>query len=121
RRVGMPDFEVLSQNLDPNHVDYGYPISDALYEIRRERRVELALEGHREDDYRRWAAHQIFHSERPKGYPFDQQEFPSLSPLLDENGLLDPFRTRLPNGYQFKPNRDYLNAIPAEEITINPN
>lgn len=52
-RVGMPDFTVNPQNADPNLVDYGYPISDELYEIRRERRVEKAFEQIREDDWKR--------------------------------------------------------------------
>lgn len=31
------------------------------------------------------------------------------------------FATDLPNGYQFKEGRDYLNSIPQDELTINPN
>lgn len=120
-RVGMPAFTVNPQSSDPNLTDYGYSISDALYEIRRERRVELALEGFREDDYRRWAAHGLFKGKRPKGYPFDQNEFPAYNPPLDEKGLIDYFKNFLPNGYQFKENRDYLSSIPAEELNLNPN
>src|SRR5690606_37627343 len=37
KRVGMPDFKVLSQTEDPNYQPYGYSIPDGLYEIRRER------------------------------------------------------------------------------------
>lgn len=120
-RAGMPDFVVHPQSSDPNVVDYGYPISNELYEIRRERRVELSLEGFREDDYKRWAAHKLFKGKRPKGYPFDQNEFPSYHPPLDANGLIDYFQNFLPDGYQFKENRDYLSSIPAEELNLNPN
>jgi len=120
-RAGMPEFSINSQSSNPSLLDYGYPISDELYEIRRERRVELALEGFRSMDYRRWAAHALFKGKRPKGYPFDQNEFPEYHPPLDENGLIDYFQNRLPNGYQFRENQDYLNAIPAEELTLNPN
>ena len=120
-RVGMPGFVVHPQSSDPNRTDYGYPVSDELYEIRRERRVELALEGFREDDYKRWAAHTLFKGKRPKGYPFDQNEFPAYNPPLDEKGLIDYFKNFLPNGYQFKENRDYLSSIPAEELNLNPN
>lgn len=120
-RVGMPDFTVHLQSADPNWVDYGYSISDELYEIRRERRVELALEGFREDDYRRWAAHTLFKGKRPKGYPFDPTEFPNYHPPLDDDGRIDYLRSFLPNGYQFKEGRDYLNSIPAEELNLNPN
>ena len=69
-RAGMPDFTVNPQSSDLNPADYGYSISDELYEIRRERRVELAFEGLRNEDYRRWAAHSLFKGKRPKGYPF---------------------------------------------------
>lgn len=83
-RAGMPDFTVNPQSADPSPTDYGYPISDELYEIRRERRVELALEGFRADDYLRWAAHTLFQEETLKGYPFDPEEFPDYNPSLDE-------------------------------------
>lgn len=120
-RVGMPDFSVNNQLDDPNWLDYGYSISNELYEIRRERRVELALEGHRANDYKRWAAHMLFKGQRPKGYPFKESEFPNLNPSLDENGLIDFFQQALDNGYQFRENQDYLSPIPSEEITLNPN
>ena len=42
----MPDFTVPG-GTEPMRVDYGFPISSELYEIRRERTVELAFEGHR--------------------------------------------------------------------------
>lgn len=119
-RVGMPDFTVNLQSSDHSRVNYGYPISDELYEIRRERRVELALEGHRLDDLKRWAAHKLFKDLRPKGYPFDENEFPSFNPPLDENGLIDYFKNLMPNGYQFRESQDYLMPIPLGELTLNP-
>lgn len=120
-RVGMPDFEVNSKNSYFNYDDYGYSISDELYAIRQERRVELANEGFRENDYRRWAAHALFKGKRPKGYPFNSQEFPNYQPRVDSNGLIDYYYSRLPNGYQFRENRDYLTSIPQDELMLNPN
>lgn len=120
-RAGMPDFEVLSQDADPNKIDYGYDISDALYEIRRERRVELAFEVLREQDWKRWAAHELFLNKRPKGYPFSSMEFPDESPVVDENGLLDPLQVELSGGYNFIPGRNYLESVPQTELTLNPN
>lgn len=119
-RAGMPEFKIIPQDQDPNLEEYGYSISDALYEIRRERKIELAYEGFRANDYKRWAAHALFKNKRPKGYPFDQSEFPNLNVLLDENGLIDYFQEAMPNGYQFRENQDYLNSIPLEELTLNP-
>jgi len=121
KRAGMPDFEINSQTNDPNYFDYGYSIPDGLYEIRRERRVELALEGKRQEDLMRWAAHNLFKDKRPLGYPFNPNEFPSYNPPLDENGLIDYMKNSLPNGYQFRENRDYLTSIPQDELTLNPN
>ena len=121
KRAGMPDFEVRPQQSDKNFTDYGYEIPDALYEIRRERRVELALEGHRDEDYRRWAAHALFKGKRPKGYPVSREEFPGYNHPVDVNGLIDYYAGEMPSGYQFRPERDYLVSIPIDELTLNPN
>ncbi|MBC8770570.1 RagB/SusD family nutrient uptake outer membrane protein [Arenibacter sp. BSSL-BM3] len=121
-RVGMPIFTVIPQvNYGANLVDYGYAIDDALYAIRNERRVELALEGQRIDDYKRWAAHALFKGKRPLGYPFLQSEFPNYNTGVDNNGLIDFFQSELPNGYGFRENQDYLSSIPQDELILNPN
>ena len=121
-RAGLPNFTVNSQNSDPNRVDYGYPVSDALYEIRRERMVELALEGLRDEDLMRWAAHALFKSKRPKGYPLSSIEHPSyVAAPLDNNGLIDYWANLLPQGYRFREGQDYLTSIPQDELTLNPN
>lgn len=121
KRAGMPDFVVNSQQSDPNLVNYGYPVTDELYEIRRERRVEMALEGQRDEDYQRWASHALFKGKRPKGYPVSKEEFPDYPHPVDENGLIDYYASQLPDGYKFRENQDYLYSIPQDEITLNPN
>jgi hypothetical protein len=121
KRAGMPDFVVNLQQADPNPVNYGYTVSDELYEIRRERRVEMALEGQRDEDYQRWAAHALFKGKRPKGYPVNREEFPNYPHPVDENGLIDYYASQIPNGYQFRENQDYLYSIPQDELTLNPN
>ena len=120
-RVGMPDFTVNQQSDDPNLVDYGYAISDELYEIRRERSVELVFNRFREPDWKRWAAHSLFDGKRPLGYPFKADEFPDFSPMLDENGLIDILQAEIPSGYAFRADRDYLSSVPETELTLNPN
>ena len=121
----MPDFDpTLNDPYRLNHSDYGYSIDNELYEIRRERRVELACEGFRAMDWRRWRAHGLFHNKRPQGYPFDASEWgEQVVPIpIGDDGLLDPFQVSLgTSGYQFKVGRDYLNAIPTSELTLNPN
>ncbi len=49
---------------DAKPLDYGYTLSNLLYEIRRERRIELIAEGFRMDDLKRWNAMKLM--ENPK-------------------------------------------------------
>ncbi len=121
KRAGMPDFTVNPQTSDKHKAHYGYEISDELYEIRRERHVEMALEGQRDEDNMRWAASALFKGKRPKGYPVDLSVYPDFASKIDENGLLDYYKSIIPDGYQFKDNRDYLFSIPQDELTLNPN
>ncbi|MCD2425108.1 RagB/SusD family nutrient uptake outer membrane protein [Niabella pedocola] len=122
KRAGMPDFKVQSDLNKSRYADYGYAISNELFEIRREREVELGAEGFRYDDLRRWAAHNLLKDKRPKGYPLDASEWAKpISYRTDSDGFLDPYATVLPNGYGFKADRDYLECIPLNEITLNPN
>ena len=51
-RVGMPHLDMANVPVDPRYTADG--ISPLLAEIRRERRVELFMEGFRYDDLRRW-------------------------------------------------------------------
>lgn len=50
-RVGMPHLE-LNPPMDPRYANDG--VSSLIVEIRRERRIELFMEGFRYDDLRRW-------------------------------------------------------------------
>lgn len=50
-RVGMPHLD-LNPPMDPRYADDG--VSSLIVEIRRERRIELFMEGFRYDDLRRW-------------------------------------------------------------------
>ena len=121
-RAGMPNFSIPKNLGSVEKMDYGYAISDELYEIRRERRVELACEGFRFDDYRRWRAHNLFKGKRMHGYPFKASEWEeNIDIPRDAEGLLDPHQNSVPNGYGFDENRDYLQCIPTNEITLNPN
>ncbi len=56
RRVNMPDLTVAFANSfdDPKKAEDAPEISNLLWEIRRERRVELIFEGSRFDDILRW-------------------------------------------------------------------
>jgi len=92
---------------------------DMREEIRRERRVELAMEGFRYWDLIRWKTAEI---ELPKpvlGMYYFRNEFPStVAVQLDPEGYL------LLQGAQFRrfdPSRDYLWPLPINEGALNPN
>jgi hypothetical protein len=88
-------------------------------EIRRERRVELALEGYRYWDLLRWKTAEI---ELPKSvlgnYYFKQQFGTVVTPLLDPNGFILLQNSSLRS---FNPSRDYLWPFPINEMALNPN
>lgn len=73
-RAGMPPMN-MAPVVDPVQqarypgIQGASPNWQELLEIRRERRVELALEGYRYDDLMRWAAGQLFEKE-PEGLYF---------------------------------------------------
>ena len=116
-RVGMPNLGLTNITNDP---DWDFPdLSPIINEIRRERRIELAMEGFRWDDIARWAAaDELIVGKRPKGFLASQLKF-NIYPV-DEHGFLDPFQNAIPNGYGFVLVRDYLNSIPKSEIALNP-
>jgi hypothetical protein len=113
----------LAPVTDPNWPDYGYTLSPILQEIRRERTVELMNEGFRLDDLMRWRGHNLFAGKRPKGAFYESliSNAGSGSETLDDDDYLDPYAVALPDGYGFISERDYLLAIPAEELVLNTN
>lgn len=87
KRVGMPDMTVGVGYVDPQG-DFtaargydGVPVSNLLSEIRRERRVELAAEGFRYDDLKRWRAHHLLNHDKIQGSKTAQ--FADLKWLVD--------------------------------------
>lgn len=111
-RVGMPHLTiafVAANNLNMQT------------EIRRERTVELALEGFRYDDLRRWKTAESELPQDVKGIkvtgtgwatraPYND---PSFSNKLDANGFLIAERNR-----KFDPAKDYLQPLPTREIAF---
>lgn len=69
--------------------------------VRNERRVELAMEGHRWFDIKRWRAGTEYLSGTVRGASF-----------VDENKL---------DKRQFEESKDYLWAVPMSQINLNPN
>ncbi len=116
---------------------YGYSLSPLLYEIRRERRIELAFEGFRWDDIVRWNAGKLI--ENPKTMlglvvndevvtryqffnggtnPFADR---SLYELTDWDGeqkkLLKVYETT----QRTWDDKLYLDPLPTDQLSLNPN
>lgn len=98
---------------------------DMLSEIRRERTVELAFEGFRRDDLRRWKIAETELNQAVKGIKYKGTEYETLGVLnsgnpglVDENGFLivEPKTDR-----QFLPDKHYLYSVPLMQLHLNPN
>ena len=129
RRVGMPDMVIANLVRDP--LSYFPEVDVLIDEIRRERRVELALEGFRYDDLMRWRAGRLLERE-VLGMRFDPAMFAdtnitaSTDPSSDANiiinadGFIRPYARSLRDGRVF---RDYMYffPLPTNELQLNPN
>ena len=124
-RATMPPLNIIPVT-DANKAFPG--LSDIINEVRRERRVELALEGKRFDDLMRWAAaDELIVGKRLLGFKIIgsgamETEFTDLignSILVNANGNIDPYMNTIPSGFGFKLGRDYLSPIPTEEIVLS--
>lgn len=154
-RVNLPNMslsEVNGWNIDYDKRN-GYDPSapNIVNEIRRERRVELMLEGLRFMDIKRWAMlDDVFNGWKPVGayaqeyvdywnnpdrLAADGFDWKSPEEVKLEKGInydtigdyINPFFKHAdfqPNsgrGYYVNPDRDYLSSIPREEITLYKN
>ena len=116
---------------------YGYTISPIIYEIRRERRIEMAFEGFRWDDICRWNAGKLI--ENPKtmlglavndevinrykkfnggSNPFNGR---ALYDLTDWNGKSKKLLKIYTNITRKWDDKLYLDPLPTDQITLNPN
>ncbi len=135
-RVGMPHLTV-NPVADPKPVNYGYTISSLLYEIRRERRIELIGEGFRWDDIVRWKAGKLF--ENPKTFLGLRvtEDVVALYPagtFYGDNGLatiqydgeelLRPYKGKSLDDAGRKwtdTDKRYLEPLPLDELNLNTN
>lgn len=97
---------------------------DMRNEIRRERTIELALEGFRYDDIRRWKTAETELPQDVKGIKITGTEWatrppysaPSYLSKVDANGFLIAEANR-----KFDPNKDYLQPLPTKEVAFYAN
>ena len=150
RRAGLPS-RILPLVTDQTQRDMYRNVSDPnVLEIRRERRIELALEGFRKDDLIRWAEGERFRAVYKGIYISGMREFIDLDGnnkpdlyvlaptdempaekvdgvqyfrLSEVNGLSEGERGRLipyNNTLKTFETWEYLKPIPTEELTLNP-
>lgn len=146
--AAMPSVTLSGNNISVNGTVINDPKRDAdvdpvLWEIRRERRVELMLEGRRGDDLRRWAKYVNLNSEDEKGNPdmtflgayvnLEDAPYKSITGGIQLFDPENPSATDSKKGYlkygykkgmrEFKPGdvnseRYYLKAIPNAQIVL---
>lgn len=141
----MPKVSLSGTNISVNGVVINDPDRDPavdaiLWEIRRERRIELMMEGRRNDDLNRWAKYEYLNTGNGTapdktilGAWIDKADYPGIK---DAVKLYDPAQpgTTVTKGYinyystskairtfvkgNIESERYYLRAIPATQITI---
>lgn len=121
-RVGMPSMNLGDINGWTNTKEFP-SLSNIINEVRRERKIELAVEGYRFDDLCRWRAHNLISGVKPLGAKFVQASYPTMvvgkNIYVNGDGYIEPYQKSLPAGWGFKPDRDYLSPIPTNELTLN--
>ncbi len=132
--LNPPEDPLSSINGSPR---YGYSVSPIIYEIRRERRIELAFEGFRWDDICRWNAGELI--ENPKTMLGIVVNDEVIDLYTKFNGGTNPFSSRMlydlndwdgksktllrvySNMNRTWDDKLYLDPIPTDQLTLNPN
>lgn len=153
-RVGMPDLDEAAANANPDPVlGSAYPnvtgaLKGVILEIRRERRIELVMEGFRWDDLMRWAAGQYqarqyygMYFPGPGTYDLDGNGKPDVdiytgsrpptqqgvvylklgSDITLASGTSGEVIVNGDLSKKFTDDRDYLSPLPTQELLLNSN
>ncbi len=126
-RAGMPDMDINNIPVDPRYTGDG--VSPLIAEIRRERRVELFMEGFRYDDLRRWKQGAKLRA-KDYGMRWDdaiKAELPGSdqatigSSLVGGVPYLEIYKGTDFENPEFDENKHYLWPLPLSAISQNPN
>lgn len=107
-RVGMPHLTVDVGFVDPNWPDWEVPVSPLINEIRRERRIEITMEGEdRWFDLIRWKAGRLLEGRKTQlgAYNPEKGAYHEIWP-----GFVREWDDKL-----------YFRPIPTQDLTLNPN
>lgn len=139
--IGRMDVSAINGNFDPNRGYYypsgntnGIQVDPVLWEIRRERIIELMGEGFGFYDIRRWRMAQWFLNRTATGFWTTKEYALSKNRTLynPETGFSDGTNGSMTEGYLYLFNdplkegkgwleKYYLYQIPTTEIVLNPN
>lgn len=125
--VKLPHLEVIGDMPAVNGVVYDDPQRDPsvpplIWEIRRERRVELVFQGFRLDDLRRWGklgyADTQGNSSINRGAWINKSDYPKATVTI-EGGSTEGYIIPSPNAQRiFDDPKVYLSPIPLDQITL---
>ena len=126
-RVGMPHL-TLTPPMDPRYANDG--VSSLIVEIRRERRIELFMEGQRYDDLRRWKQGKKLEIRRmgirwddaykERYDPDNQCVMSTTNDPVTGIPYIDIFKNSEFDNPVFDENKHYLWPIPLNTLSMNP-
>lgn len=128
--IDMPDLQVIGGNPAVNGMVYDdierdSDVSSMIWEIRRERRVELMMEGFRLDDLRRWKKLEYTDTEENpeinKGAWINKADYPDAELGMEltegEEGYIIP-ASQAESQRRFTDPKVYLSPIPLDQIKL---
>ena len=126
--IAMPKLEVIGGQPAVNGVVYSDPLRDQtvpslIWEVRRERRVELMMEGFRNDDLKRWKKYEYIDTKaKPninKGAWIKKADYPKAVVTLDggAEGYIIP-APKAETQRVFDNDKVYLSPLPLDQIKL---
>ena len=125
-RVGMPPMDISNIPVDPRYTAW-HP-DPLIVEIRRERRIELFMEGFRYDDLRRWKWGKMLEN-KDYGMRWDQANRDRVDPngdvtvfssMVDGVEYLEPYQGTDFEVPEFDESKHYLWPMPLSALSQNP-
>lgn len=119
-RVAMPHLTLEVGFTDTNWPNWGYSLSPLLQEIRRERRIELAGEGFRFGDLKRWKAGQLLNNVQTYVGKYVQGEDGEFHQTIIYANYTNPDLSYEAGKSRTWDDKMYLYPIPTGELQRNP-
>jgi hypothetical protein len=126
--ISMPNLQVIGGQPAVNGVVYGDPqrdptVSSLIWEIRRERRIELMMEGFRNDDLKRWRKYAYIDTKLNtsinRGAWIKKADYPKATVTIDgtTEGYIIP-APKPETQRTFDNDKVYLSPLPLDQIKL---